>query len=139
MTDTDSSAPTIRGASTAEKVWAGLSQMLAGSGGYRVLNIESLVNFEGAQRAGANIIKRIEQRLAEANIGHLPTRLPTDSTCKVLLYNRDQPNVGFLIRLIHDLAIQEVGDDTNASVLRLQAVLDAERDLKRLDRKADGR
>ncbi|MZE74671.1 hypothetical protein [Streptomyces sp. SID5789] len=107
------------------EAWAELPNLIAFRGGYDLWDVETLVRFDGAQRAGARIIKRIEQQLALNNIGHLPGRLPTDSNCRVLLYNKDQPNVGFLIRLIHDLATDDVNENTNSTVYQLKSLLDA--------------
>ncbi|MFC9961924.1 hypothetical protein ACFVIB_31725 [Streptomyces nigra] len=99
--------------------------------------LETLVRFDGAQRAGARIVERITERLAEHGIGHLPGRLPTDGNCRVLLYNREQPNVGFLLRLVHELATQEYSDNTNPSVHQLDSLLDARRQVQRAaERKA---
>ncbi|MFI9078753.1 hypothetical protein ACIGW8_20135 [Streptomyces sioyaensis] len=109
---------------TNEQAWAELPALIDFSGGYDLWDVERLVLFAGSQKAGARIIERIEQQLAENNIGHLPTKLPTDSTCRVLLYNKDQPNLGFILRLVHDLATHEADDNTNASIHQLKTLLD---------------
>ncbi|GAA2271744.1 hypothetical protein GCM10010415_43070 [Streptomyces atrovirens] len=124
MTNIDMPVPTIPGASTVKEAWAKLPGYIAAIGGYDLWSVEMLVRFDGAQRAGARIIERIEQRLAANNVGHLPGRLPRDGNCRVLLYSKDQPNVGFILRLVHQLATQEVNDDTNALVQQLKMMLD---------------
>ncbi|MFD7993758.1 hypothetical protein [Streptomyces mexicanus] len=107
-----------------DQAWAKLPAYIDFSGGYDLWDVERLVRFAGSQKAGARIVERIEQQLAENNIGHLPAKLPTDSTCRVLLYNKDQPNLGFILRLIQELATGEVNDDTNASIHQLKTLLD---------------
>ncbi|CAM5236599.1 hypothetical protein [Streptomyces griseomycini] len=119
--------PQMPGATNVEEAWAKLPDYLAAIGGYDMWYVEALVRFDGAQRAGARIMERITERLAEHNIGHLPDRLPTDGNCRVLLYNRDQFNVGFLLRLVHELATQEYSDNTNALVGTLKITLDGHR------------
>ncbi|WP_371605061.1 hypothetical protein OG345_41685 (plasmid) [Streptomyces sp. NBC_01220] len=106
-----------------EQTWANLPAFIDFSGGYSLWDVERLVRLTGSERAGSQIIKGIEQLLAENNIGHLPAKLPTDSTCRVLLYNRDQPNLGYILRLVHELATQDVDEDTNAHVHQLNLLL----------------
>jgi hypothetical protein len=139
VTNIDMPVPTIPGASTVEEAWAKLPGYIAAIGGYDLWSVETLVRFDGAQRAGARIIERIEQRLAENNVGHLPGRLPRDGNCRVLLYNMDQPNVGFIIRLVHELATRDVDDQTNASVHQLKTMLDGNAALQRSLGRVDGR
>ncbi|MEU1592799.1 hypothetical protein ABZ468_08035 [Streptomyces sp. NPDC005708] len=103
--------------------WDKLPALIDFEGGFSLWDVERLVRFAGSERAGARIIERIEQQLAENNIGHLPTKLPTDGTCRVLLYNRDRPNLGFVLRLVHDLATQEANDNTSATVCQLKMLL----------------
>ncbi|MGW0692795.1 hypothetical protein [Streptomyces sp. NPDC002738] len=109
---------------TTEQAWGKLPALIDFAGGYELWDVEMLVRFAGSQKAGVRIVERVEQQLAENNIGHLPTKLPTDSTCKVLLYNKDQPNLGFVLRLVHELATQDANDDTNASIHQLKTMLD---------------
>ncbi|MFF0698354.1 hypothetical protein ACFYU4_37690 [Streptomyces tendae] len=106
-----------------EQAWAKLPALIDFNGGYDLWDVERLVFFDGHQKAGARIVERIEQQLAENGIGHLPTKLPTDSTCQVLLYNKDQPNLGYVLRLVHELATQEVNDNTNPSIHQLNTLL----------------
>ncbi|MFJ7114944.1 hypothetical protein ACIQW4_17450 [Streptomyces albogriseolus] len=112
---------------TAEDAWAELPKLIRFPYGFELWDVERLVRFDGAQRAGARIIERIEQQLAKNNIGHLPTKLPTDGTCQVLLYCKDEPGLPFIVRLVHDLATKDVNDDTNASVHMLHTLLQAMR------------
>lgn len=107
-----------------EQPWDKLPAYIDFNGGYELWDVERLVRFAGSQKAGARIVERIEQQLAENNIGHLPTKLPTDGACRVLLYNKDQPNLGYVLRLIHELATQEVNDNTNPSIHQLNTLLD---------------
>ncbi|MGW2496225.1 hypothetical protein ACWCV2_17205 [Streptomyces pseudogriseolus] len=127
MTSPNVVVPQMPGATNVEEAWAKLPDYLAAIGGYDMWYVEALVRFDGAQRAGARIMERITERLAEHGIGHLPDRLPTDGNCRVLLYNREQPNVGFLLRLVHELATQEYSDNTNPSVGQLKSLLDGHR------------
>ncbi|WP_329127312.1 hypothetical protein [Streptomyces sp. NBC_01465] len=109
---------------TTEKAWAELPALIDFAGGYDLWDVERLVRFAGSQKAGLRIVERVEQQLAENNIGHLPTKLPTDGTCKVLLYNKDQPNLGYVLSLVHELATQDVNDNTNGSIHQLKSLLD---------------
>ncbi|MGA5127689.1 hypothetical protein ACPCAG_30860 [Streptomyces pseudogriseolus] len=137
MTSSSAVVPQMPGATNVEEAWAALPDYLAAIGGYTVWTLETLVRFDGAQRAGARIVERITERLAEHGIGHLPGRLPTDGNCRVLLYNREQPNVGFLLRLVHELATQEYSDNTNSSVSIVQTLLDGHRKVRQAaERKA---
>ncbi|MFI8206752.1 hypothetical protein [Streptomyces sp. NPDC085937] len=106
-----------------EDAWAELPTLIRSPYGFVLWDVETLVRFDGAQRAGARIIERIEQQLAKNNIGHLPAKLPTDGTCQVLLYCRDEPGLSFIVRLVHDLATQDVNDNTNTTVHMLHALL----------------
>jgi hypothetical protein len=81
------------------------------------------VRLVGAQKAGARVMERIEQKLAEHNIGHLPTKLPTDSTRRVLLYSKEHDAIGYLLSLVHELALQDPVDERNATVHRLDFAL----------------
>jgi hypothetical protein len=139
VTNIDMPVPTIPGASTIEEAWAKLPGYLAAIGGYDLWSVEMLVRFDGAQRAGSRIIERIERQLAANNVGHLPARLPTDSNCRVLIYSRDQPNLGFVLRLVHELATQDVDDNTNASVHQLKVLLDGHAQLQRSIGRVEGR
>lgn len=127
MTNGSMAVPKMPGASTVEEAWAKLPDYLAAIGGYDMWYVETLVRFDGAQRAGSRIIKRITERLAEHNIGHLPDQLPTDGNCRVLLYSREQDNLAFILRLVHDLATQEYNDNTNTLVGILKTLLDGHR------------
>jgi hypothetical protein len=91
--------------------------------GHEARNVEDLVRLIGAQKAGARVIERIEQKLAQHNIGHLPTQLPTDSTRRVLLYSREHDGIGHVLDLIHELALQDPADEQNATVHELDRLL----------------
>ncbi|MGY4936262.1 hypothetical protein ACWD7T_35350 [Streptomyces sp. 900116325] len=109
---------------TTDAAWARLPELI-GLPGYAQWDVEMLVRFAGSQKAGARIIKRIEEQLAKNNIGHLPAKLPTDSTCQVLLYRKDDPRFGFLLGLVQQLATEDVNDSTNGSVYQLHSTLNA--------------
>ncbi|MEU5748206.1 hypothetical protein ABZ804_22040 [Streptomyces sp. NPDC047726] len=92
-------------------------------GGFVSKDVEDLVRLIGSQKAGARVIERIELKLAEHNIAHLPTKLPTDSTRRVLLYSRESADLGYVLSLVHKLALQEPADGDNATVYQLEALL----------------
>ncbi|MFE6639589.1 hypothetical protein ACFVFT_38255 [Streptomyces tendae] len=98
--------------------WDSLAHRLRWAG-HEACDVESLVHLVGAQKAGARVIERIEEKLAKYNIGHLPTKLPTDSTRRVLLYSKEHEGVGFMLSLVHELAIQDPADEQNGTVHRL--------------------
>ncbi|MBK3639504.1 hypothetical protein [Streptomyces sp. MBT33] len=98
--------------------------------GHQARDVEDLVRLAGAQKAGARVIERIEQKLAEHNIGHLPTKLPTDSTRRVLLYSKEHDGVGYLLSLVHELALQDPADERNTTVHHLDHVLKEATSLK---------
>ncbi|MFF4057687.1 hypothetical protein ACFYZ0_18260 [Streptomyces sp. NPDC001708] len=123
MTDATMPVPTMPGASTVEEAWAKLPRYLDMIGGYDLWHVETLVRFDGSERAGARIIERITEKLAEHQIGHLPGRLPTDGNCPVLLYSKTNTDIGFLISLVHQLATQDVSDHTSPSVHQLNSLL----------------
>ncbi|MFJ1552752.1 hypothetical protein [Streptomyces mirabilis] len=102
--------------------WESLAHRLRWAG-HEARDIESLVSLIGAQKAGARVIERIEQKLAEHNIGHLPTKLPTDSTRRVLLYSKEHDGIGYVLSLIHELALQDPADERNATVHQLDSLL----------------
>ncbi|WP_369179084.1 hypothetical protein [Streptomyces mutabilis] len=77
----------------------------------------------GPQKAGARVIERIEQKLADHNIGHLPTKLPTNSTRRVLLYSKEHNGIDYLLSLVHELALQDPADERNTTVHRLDFAL----------------
>lgn len=102
--------------------WESLAHRLRWAG-HEARDIENLVHLVGAQKAGARVIERIEQKLAEHNIGHLPNKLPTDSTRRVLLYSKDHKGVGSVLSLVHELALADPADEQNATVHRLDTLL----------------
>lgn len=104
--------------------------------GHEARDIKDLVRFIGQQKAGAHVIERIEQKLAEHNIGHLPSKLPTDSTRRVLLYSKEHDGIGYLLSLVHELALQDPADERNATVHRLDFAL---KEVTSLKLNADGR
>ncbi|GGY60196.1 hypothetical protein GCM10010385_06610 [Streptomyces geysiriensis] len=106
---------------------------------YATQDVEQLVHLIGAQKAGSRVIERIEQKPAEHNIGHLPTRLPTDSTRRVFLYSKENTSVGYMISLIHQLAVQEPGGGENATVHRLESLLKGFSAVERAARRNAGR
>ncbi|MBM9624442.1 hypothetical protein [Streptomyces zhihengii] len=105
--------------------WAGLSANLKFQGGFAVWDIGMLVHLYGAKKAGARIIESIELKLADNKIGHLPTKLPTDGTRRVLLYAKDHVGLGYVINQIHTLAIQAPEAGENATVYQLQGFLNS--------------
>lgn len=107
----------------AEHTWASLPAFIDFSGGYVLWDIEMLVRLGGSQKAGARIIEGIEQQLAENHVGHLPAKLPTDSTRPVILYNKDQPNLGIVLSMVAQLASPEVNDNSG-TVHQLKILLD---------------
>jgi hypothetical protein len=98
--------------------------------GHEARDVEDLVRLAGAQKAGARVIERIEQKLAKLNIGHLPTKLPTDSTRRVLLYSKEHNGIGYLLSLVHELALQDPADEQNATVRRVDRLLQEVTSLK---------
>ncbi|MET9718220.1 hypothetical protein ABZZ46_22720 [Streptomyces rochei] len=119
--------------------WARLAATLKYIDGYATQDVEQLVRLIGAQKAGSRVIERIEQKPAEHNIGHLPTRLPTDSTRRVFLYSKENTSVGYMIRLIHQLAVQEPGGGENATVHQLESLLKGFSAVERAARRNAGR
>ncbi|MEU4304955.1 hypothetical protein [Streptomyces rochei] len=107
--------------------------------GYATQDVERLVHLIGAQKAGSRVIERIEQKPAEHNIGHLPTRFPTDSTRRVFLYSKENTSVGYMISLIHQLAVQEPGGGENATVHQLESLLKGFSAVERAARRNAGR
>ncbi|MGW2539758.1 hypothetical protein ACWC5I_02540 [Kitasatospora sp. NPDC001574] len=103
--------------------WAALALEISHTGGFRLWDVERLVRTAGAQRAGSRVIEGIEQHLADNRLGHFPSRLPTDSTCKVLLYGKSDLNIGYVLSLVHTLATEDVNEDTNAQLHRLDLLL----------------
>lgn len=91
--------------------------------GHQAMDVEHLVRLFGAQKAGARVIENIEYKLAQHNIGHLPTKLPTDSTRRVLLYSKEHIGIGHVLSLVHDLALQDPADERNATVRQLDSHL----------------
>ncbi|MGY5009897.1 hypothetical protein ACWCY6_17710 [Streptomyces sp. 900105755] len=102
--------------------WESLAHRLRWAG-HEARDVENLVRLVGAQKAGARVIERIEQKLADHNIGHLPTKLPTDSTRRVLLYSKEHNGIGYLLSLVHELALQDPANELNATVHRLDFAL----------------
>lgn len=98
--------------------------------GHQARDVEDLVRLAGAQKAGARVIERIEQKLAKLNIGHLPTKLPADSTRRVLLYSKEHNGIGYLLSLVHELALQDPADEQNATVRRVDRLLQEVTSLK---------
>ncbi|RZU28282.1 hypothetical protein EV284_6448 [Streptomyces sp. BK022] len=115
--------------------WEVLAQRVRWAG-YEARNVEDLVRFAGAQKAGARVMEGVEKKLADHNIGHLPTKLPTDSTRRVLLYSKEHNGVGYLLSLVHELALQEPADERNATVHLLDFAL---REVNSLKLNADAR
>ncbi|WP_192341653.1 hypothetical protein [Streptomyces sp. VITNK9] len=107
--------------------------------GYATQDVERLVHLIGAQKAGSRVIERIEQKPAEHNSGHLPTRFPTDSTRRVFLYSKENTSVGYMISLIHQLAVQEPGGGENATVHQLESLLKGFSAVERAARRNAGR
>lgn len=109
--------------------WAGLAGQIRFRGGFEKYDVEELVRLIGHQKPGARVIERIEQKLAENNIGHLPTKLPTEGARRVLLYSKDQAGLGFVLHLVHRLATEDPADGNSATVNQLETLLGAIRDL----------
>ncbi|MCM8550510.1 hypothetical protein [Streptomyces sp. STCH 565 A] len=132
MTSPELSEPVADGAPAAERAWAKLPEIIGlPDEGFALWDVERLVRFDGSRKAGSRIIERIEQQLAMNNIGHLPAKLPTDSTCPVLLYRKDVPGTGYILHLVHELATQEVSDETKPLVHQLNMLLEARAKLMR--------
>ncbi|MDH6629415.1 hypothetical protein M2271_007251 [Streptomyces sp. LBL] len=119
--------------------WGRLAATLKFIKGYAAWDVEQLVRLIGSQKAGARVIERIEEKLAEKNIGHLPTRLPTDSTRRVLLYSKEHVGLGYILSLVHQLATQEPADGENATVYQLESLLNGISALTRVTGRTDGR
>ncbi|MBU8548138.1 MULTISPECIES: hypothetical protein [Streptomyces] len=119
--------------------WARLAATLKYIDGYATQDVEQLVRLIGAQKAGSRVIERIEQKLAEHNIGHLPTRLPTDSMRRVFLYSKENTSFGYMISLIHQLAVQEPGGGESATVHQLESLLKGFSAVERAARRNAGR
>ncbi|MFE0722913.1 hypothetical protein ACFW5P_11745 [Streptomyces rochei] len=122
--------------------WARLAATLKYIDGYATQDVEQLVRLIGAQKASSRVIERIErieQKPAEHNIGHLPTRFPTDSTRRVFLYSKENTSVGYMISLIHQLAVQEPGGGENATVHQLESLLKGFSAVERAARRNAGR
>ncbi|WMC84884.1 hypothetical protein [Streptomyces rochei] len=119
--------------------WARLAATLKYIDGYSTQDVEQLVRLIGAQKAGSRVIERIEQKPAEHNIGHLPTRLPTDSTRRVFLYSKENTSVGYMISLIHQLVVQEPGGGENTTVHQLESLLKGFSAVERAARRNAGR
>ncbi|MET7573358.1 hypothetical protein ABZT04_33410 [Streptomyces sp. NPDC005492] len=119
--------------------WARLAATLKFVKGYDARDVEELVRLIGAQKAGARVIERIEQKLADNNIGHLPTKLPTDSTRRVLLYSKEHVGLGYVLSLIHQLAIQDPADGENATVNQLESLLNSISALSRATARSESR
>ncbi|NML55138.1 hypothetical protein HHL19_35580 [Streptomyces sp. R302] len=107
--------------------WASLAEMLRFQGGFTAWDVAELVRLASSQRAGVRVVERIEQKLAENGIGHLPPSLPLDGSRKVLLYVKSDPNFGFILHLISTLATQDPAEDSNMTVTQLEMLLGAMR------------
>jgi hypothetical protein len=104
--------------------WAALPALLDNHGGYLHWPLEQLVRYAGKQRAGARVVERIEQELAENGIGHLPGKLTPDGELRVLLYTKTNASpLLALVGLVHDLAAQPVSETTHSKVHTLEALL----------------
>lgn len=128
-----------------ENEWAGLDEWtrLAATlkfiKGYATWDVEQLVRLIGSQKAGARVIERVEQKLAENNIGHLPTKLPTDSARRVLLYSKEHASLGYILSLVHQLATQDPADGENSTVNQLESLLNGISALSRATARSDSR
>ncbi|MER5737336.1 hypothetical protein ABT117_16880 [Streptomyces sp. NPDC002262] len=103
--------------------WAGLPGMLRLKGGFMAWYVADLVRLAGAQRAGVRVVERIEQKLAENGIGHLPPRLPFDGSRQALLYAKSYSSFGSLLHRISTLATQDPAEGNNAKVTELETLL----------------
>ena len=119
--------------------WGRLAATLKFVNGYGTRDVEELVRLIGSQKAGARVIERIEQKLAEHNIGHLPTRLPTDSTRRVLLYSKEHVGLGYILSMVHQLAVQDPADGDSATVYQLESLLNSISAMSRATAAVDGR
>lgn len=119
--------------------WARLAATLKFINGYAAWDVEQLVRLIGSQKAGARVIERIEEKLAENNIGHLPTKIPTDSTRRVLLYSKEHVGLGYILGLIHQLAIEDPADGENATVNQLESLLKGISAVSRTTARSDSR
>lgn len=106
--------------------WNNLPKLIEVSGGYLTWNVSELLGLAGARAAGVRIIERIEQELAERNIGHLPPRIPRDRTSRVLLYAQDRHGLGVVLHVARQLAAGETheGMSVDDQVGVLTALLD---------------
>ncbi|MGX1268063.1 hypothetical protein [Streptomyces phaeoluteigriseus] len=101
--------------------WETYAGIIAAEGGYRQMRVQELLAVAGARKAGRRIVEEIERDLAAQNLGHFPTRLPTDQTACVLLYNVDQQGLGGLLHLVRKLT--EAGTSINSEIATLHALL----------------
>ncbi|MFB6629991.1 hypothetical protein ACFCWY_08855 [Streptomyces sp. NPDC056362] len=108
-----------------ENEWAALSANLKFQNGFAAWDVQQLVALVGAKKAGARIIESVEQKLAENNIGHLPTKIPTDSNRRVLLYAKDHAGIGFIVRQVHQLALQDPDSGDSGAVRHLEMLLNS--------------
>ncbi|MET7927034.1 hypothetical protein ABZT43_24140 [Streptomyces sp. NPDC005349] len=122
-----------------EDQWAGLAGQLKFVNGYGTWDVQTLVRLIGSKKAGARVIERIEQKLAENKVGHLPTKLPTDGTRRVLLYSKEHVGLGYILSVIHELALQDPADGENARVNQLESMLKGITMLQRATGRNDGR
>ncbi|MEU9632597.1 hypothetical protein AB0D89_38325 [Streptomyces luteogriseus] len=93
--------------------WDNLPKLIEFSGGYLSWNVSELLALDGARAAGVRIIERIEQELADRNIGHFPPRIPRDRTSRVLLYAQDRHGLGVVLHLARQLAAGETPEGTS--------------------------
>ncbi|MFB7830490.1 hypothetical protein [Streptomyces sp. NPDC056056] len=104
--------------------WGELRELIGSEGGFIQWELQTLLPWTGAERAGARIVERLQEELARNRIGHLPAKLPPDRECRVLLYLKDHTAaLNAILVLVQDLATQDVDEHTNAKVLGLEMLL----------------
>lgn len=86
--------------------WTNLPAWIEQCGGFALTDVELLLNLSEEKMAGSRIVADIERRLEAAGVGHLPPRLPTSRSGRVLLYKKDS-GAGLILEFARLLAREE--------------------------------
>jgi hypothetical protein len=79
--------------------WPDLWRLLEQEAGIASTTMRTLRNLQGSYRTDPTVRDRIEERLSELGVGHIPKQLPTDQNKGVMLYLKGT-EAGEIIRAI---------------------------------------
>ncbi|MET7924185.1 hypothetical protein ABZT43_09405 [Streptomyces sp. NPDC005349] len=88
-----------------EALFDTLGKIMYEGPGYMATTVFLLREMVGARSAKSGVVSRIEQKLSDRGIAHIPRQIPRDKDAAILLYRAsDKEGLGAVIYLVAQLA-----------------------------------